>query len=133
MHFTDFRTGSTKARLTLALVITLFFVVIEALAGWWSNSLALLTDAAHNLTDVATLALTWYTLQLALRPAHSGKTFGYHRAGILAVTAADLRRVAARWLPVEGGSAAVVTGREQAKASALGWCEQPLGDLDGDA
>lgn len=84
MHFTDFRTNSTKTRLTLALVITLLFVVIEALAGWWSNSLALLTDAAHNLTDVATLALTWYTLRLALRPAHSGKTFGYHRAGILA-------------------------------------------------
>lgn len=84
MHSTELRTNSPKTRLTLALVITLLFVVIEALAGWWANSLALLTDAVHNLTDVATLALTWYTLRMALRPANSGKTFGYHRAGILA-------------------------------------------------
>jgi cobalt-zinc-cadmium efflux system protein len=53
------------------------------LAGIYSNSLALLTDAAHNFTDVIALALTWHAIQLASRPAHSAKTFGYHRAGIL--------------------------------------------------
>ena len=47
------------------------------------NSLALLTDAAHNLTDVLALGLTWYALRLAMQPAHAGKTYGYHRAGIL--------------------------------------------------
>src|SRR5512140_3130101 len=74
---------SASRRLTLALVITLAFVGFEAAAGFFANSLALLTDAAHNLTDVLALALSGYALRLTLRPAHSGKTFGYHRAGIL--------------------------------------------------
>lgn len=73
----------TVRRLTLALVITLGFVIIEALAGWYANSLALLTDAGHNLTDVMALALSWYAMRLAARPANSGKTFGYHRAGVI--------------------------------------------------
>ena len=73
----------TIQRLAVALVITLAFVVLEALAGFYANSLSLLTDAAHNLTDVVALALSWYAIRLAARPAHSGKTFGYHRAGIL--------------------------------------------------
>jgi cobalt-zinc-cadmium efflux system protein len=70
-------------RMALALVITLAFVVVEAGAGIIANSLALLTDAAHNLTDVIALALSWYAVRLTLRPANSSKTFGYHRAGIL--------------------------------------------------
>jgi cobalt-zinc-cadmium efflux system protein len=73
----------TLKRLALALIITLAFVAIEALAGLYANSLALLTDAAHNLTDVITLGLSWYAVRLAAQPAHAGKTFGYHRAGIL--------------------------------------------------
>lgn len=43
----------------------------------------LLTDAAHNLTDVIALALSWYGVRLTQRPPNSGKTYGYHRAGIL--------------------------------------------------
>jgi cobalt-zinc-cadmium efflux system protein len=75
--------GSASRRLTLALAITLAFVGIEVVAGLFANSLALLTDAAHNFTDVIALALSVYALRLTLRPAHSGQTFGYHRAGIL--------------------------------------------------
>ena len=74
---------TTTRRMALALFITLGFVFIEAIAGVIANSLALLTDAAHNLTDVIALALSWYAIRLTLRPANSGKTFGYHRAGIL--------------------------------------------------
>ncbi len=74
---------ASPQRLMFALVVTLAFVVVEMLAGIYSNSLALLTDAAHNFTDVIALALTWRAIQLASRPAHSAKTFGYHRAGIL--------------------------------------------------
>ncbi len=80
-------TTTTIARLALALVITLGFVFVEILAGLYANSLALLTDAAHNFTDVIALALTWHALRLASRPAHSAKTFGYHRAGILVALA----------------------------------------------
>ncbi len=75
--------GLATRRLALSLVITLAFVVFEALAGVAANSLALLTDAGHNLTDVLALGLSWYALRLATRPANAGKTFGYHRAGIL--------------------------------------------------
>lgn len=75
--------GQTAARLALSLGLTALFVFFEAAAGWWGNSLALLTDAAHNLTDVIALGLTWYALRLASRPANANRTFGYHRAGIL--------------------------------------------------
>ena len=58
-------------------------MVAEAAAGIWARSLALLSDAGHNLTDVLALGLTWYAVRLSAKPANAGKTFGYHRAGIL--------------------------------------------------
>ncbi|MBI4670077.1 MAG: cation transporter [Chloroflexi bacterium] len=70
-------------RMLFALFITLAFVLFEILAGVYANSLALLTDAAHNVTDVLALALSWYALRVALRPANASKTFGYHRVGIV--------------------------------------------------
>ncbi|MGZ6347893.1 MAG: cation diffusion facilitator family transporter [Anaerolineales bacterium] len=73
----------TIRRLALSLVITLVLVVVEILAGVFANSLALLTDGAHNLTDALALGLTWWALWITTKPADSGKTFGYHRAGIL--------------------------------------------------
>jgi cobalt-zinc-cadmium efflux system protein len=73
----------TIRRLALSLVITLVLVVVEILAGIFANSLALLTDGAHNLTDALALGLTWWALWITTKPADSGKTFGYHRAGIL--------------------------------------------------
>jgi cobalt-zinc-cadmium efflux system protein len=81
-HFGDLATQTTK-RLAISLTLTAAFVVIEIIAGIFGNSLALLTDAAHNFTDVIALGLSWYAVKLATQPAHAGKTFGYHRAGIL--------------------------------------------------
>jgi cobalt-zinc-cadmium efflux system protein len=77
----------TRSRLALSLVLTLGFAVLEALAGLLANSLALLTDAAHNLTDVMALALSWYAVRLTGQPSNSQKTYGYHRAGILVALA----------------------------------------------
>jgi cobalt-zinc-cadmium efflux system protein len=74
---------STIRRLALSLVITLVFVVVEMVAGLFANSLALLTDGAHNLTDALALGLTWWALWITTKPANSEKTYGYHRAGIL--------------------------------------------------
>ena len=68
----------------LSLVITLVFVFVEVAAGLFSNSLALLTDAAHNFTDVLALALAWWAIRLTSQPASQKRTYGYHRAGILA-------------------------------------------------
>jgi cobalt-zinc-cadmium efflux system protein len=73
-----------SVRLGVAAGFTLALVAVEVAAGLLADSLALLTDAAHNVTDVIALGLSWYALRLTLRPAHPGKTFGYHRAGILA-------------------------------------------------
>ncbi len=73
----------TTTRLFLSLFLTLAFVVIEAGAGIFANSLALLTDAAHNLTDVIALGLTWFAIRITAQPANAQKTYGYHRAGIL--------------------------------------------------
>jgi cobalt-zinc-cadmium efflux system protein len=73
----------TSSRLTLSLILTLGFVFIEAAAGILGNSLALLTDAAHNFTDAIALGLSWYAINLTSQPANARKTYGYHRAGIL--------------------------------------------------
>lgn len=81
-HIGDLANQTTK-RLALSLGLTLAFVFIEVAAGIFGNSLALLTDAAHNFTDVIALGLSWYALRIALKPANANKTFGYHRVGIL--------------------------------------------------
>lgn len=73
----------TTTRLSWSLFLTLAFVVVEAAAGFFSNSLALLTDAAHNLTDVIALGLSWFAIRITAQPANARKTYGYHRAGIL--------------------------------------------------
>lgn len=81
-HLRDIAGQPTK-RLSISLFLTLAFVFIEAAAGLFSNSLALLTDAAHNLTDVIALALSWFAIRMTTRPANERKTYGYHRVGIL--------------------------------------------------
>lgn len=85
-HLGDLATQTTK-RIAWSLGVTAVFVIIEAVAGVLGNSLALLTDAAHNFTDVIALGLSWYALRLSTQPANAGKTFGYHRAGILVALA----------------------------------------------
>jgi cobalt-zinc-cadmium efflux system protein len=73
----------TTTRLTWSLGITLAFVIFEVAAGYLANSLALMTDAAHNLTDVIALGLSWFAIRITAQPANAQKTYGYHRAGIL--------------------------------------------------
>ena len=76
--------GSTMGA---AVALTLVFVVVEAVSGWFAHSLALLSDAGHNLADAAALAFSWYALWIASKPSHEGMTFGYHRVGIFAAIA----------------------------------------------
>src|ERR1700690_3274050 len=77
----------TISRFALSVSLTALFVGLEAAAGIYANSLALLTDAAHNFTDVIALGLSLYAVRLTIRPSNSQKTYGYHRAGILAALA----------------------------------------------
>lgn len=70
--------------LVIALAITATFLVIEVIGGVLTNSLALLADAGHMLTDVAALALALFAIWLANRPATPVRSFGFYRAEILA-------------------------------------------------
>lgn len=70
-----------------AFFLTAFILVIEAIAGYVSHSLALLADAGHILTDVVALGLAWFAVLQARRPADAQRTYGYHRVGILAAMA----------------------------------------------
>jgi len=71
-------------RFGFVLVITLVFLLIEAVGGWLTGSLALLADAGHLLGDAGAQALALVAMRLAGRPATPSKTYGYHRAEILA-------------------------------------------------
>jgi cobalt-zinc-cadmium efflux system protein len=70
-----------------AVTLTLAFVVVEGIAGWLAHSLALVSDAGHNLADAAALGFSWYALSISNRPSHEGMTFGYHRVGVFAALA----------------------------------------------
>ncbi|MHB1053186.1 MAG: cation diffusion facilitator family transporter [Thiobacillus sp.] len=72
------------ATLIIALVLTLSFAGIEALAGWWSGSLALLSDAAHMLTDSSALGLAAGAAWLARRPPSARHSYGLVRAEVMA-------------------------------------------------
>jgi cobalt-zinc-cadmium efflux system protein len=73
-----------RGRLTAVLTLTLLFLAVEVVAGFMTGSLALLADAGHMLTDVAGLVLALLAMKIAERPASPRRTFGYHRAEILA-------------------------------------------------
>ncbi len=69
--------------LRLALIVTGIFLVVEFVGGWLSNSLALLSDAGHMLTDVGGLLLGLFAAWISRRPPSQTMSFGYHRAEIL--------------------------------------------------
>ena len=75
---------TNESRLKWALVLTSTYLVVEAVGGFLTNSLALLSDAAHMLTDVAALAISLIAIRVAARPADARRTYGYYRFEILA-------------------------------------------------
>jgi len=77
------RHSETK-RLKWALGLTSVYFFAELIAGFLTNSLALLSDAGHMLSDIAALALSLFAFHIARRPATMNSTYGYHRLEILA-------------------------------------------------
>ena len=71
-------------------LINLAYTVVEAGYGFHTNSLALLSDALHNLGDVLGLALAWSAAAIARRPPRGRHTYGWRRATLTALTAALL-------------------------------------------
>jgi len=80
----DHTHGMARQTLRLAFFLTLFILAAEVIGGVLANSLALLSDAGHVLTDIFALGLAWFATAQAERPANARRTFGYHRVGILA-------------------------------------------------
>jgi len=77
-------TPSAQRALIWALALTGSFALVEALGGWWSGSLALLSDAGHMLTDAAALGLALFALRVAARPPSRRASYGYARAEVIA-------------------------------------------------
>jgi cobalt-zinc-cadmium efflux system protein len=76
--------GAGARRLGALLALVCAYILVEVLGGLWSGSLALLADAGHMVSDAAALAITLVALRLAARPATPSRTYGWHRAEILA-------------------------------------------------
>jgi cobalt-zinc-cadmium efflux system protein len=74
----------TQGRLRLAFLLTFLILAAEVAGGLLGNSLAVLSDAGHVVTDLFALGLAWFASAQASRPANARNTFGYHRVGILA-------------------------------------------------
>jgi cobalt-zinc-cadmium efflux system protein len=92
MHVHVHGAGSPTKVLKISLAVTLAYIVLLVVAGIRSHSLALLSEAGHNLSDLLALLLSLVAVYFQSRPANSTKTYGYHRAGVLAalVNAASL-------------------------------------------
>jgi len=76
--------GASGRVLVWSLIATTAFVIFEFAAGIHAHSLALISDAGHNATDALALLLAWFAVYLQGKPADESRTFGYHRAGVLA-------------------------------------------------
>lgn len=80
--------GHAGARpIAITLVLVVLYMAVEVVGGVLSGSLALLADAGHMLSDAGALALTLFAMRFARRPPTPQRTFGYHRAEILAALA----------------------------------------------
>ncbi len=103
--------------LGIAVTLTASFMIIEAIVGWWSGSLALLADAGHMLADTGSLGLALVAQRVARRPRTATTTYGYHRAEVIAaflngivlavVAILVLAEAVERWLapqPIRGGA-----------------------------
>jgi cobalt-zinc-cadmium efflux system protein len=107
----------------LALLLTGGFAAVEALTGWWANSLALISDAGHMAADAGALAIALLATRLAARPASERNSYGYGRAEIVGAFINGLTMLAiVVWiaveavarifkpLPIAGGTVMLVAG-----------------------
>jgi len=85
MHSHEHSHAPMSARaLRYSLVATFLYVLVTLAAGLRAHSLALLSESGHNVTDLLALALSWVAVFIQTRPRSATKTYGYHRAGVVA-------------------------------------------------
>src|SRR5699024_8157918 len=123
VHTHELKPSKAGKGLVIGIFLNLIFVVVEAGAGFWQNSLALLSDAGHNLFDVASLALALLAFRLAKVKPTDHFTYGYRKSTILiallnavilliAIGGIGFEAVHRIWEPepVGGGIMAIVAG-----------------------
>ena len=99
----DLDTADGRKRVAIACVLTAVFTVVEAIGGIISGSLALMADAAHMLTDSASLALAWVGYWFAAKAPDETRSFGFGRMRVLAAFVNGIALLAlAVWIMVEG-------------------------------
>ena len=84
VHASPGNDAATSRVLRISLVVTLVYIVLLIVAGIRAHSLALLSEAGHNLSDFFALLLSWGAVYLSGKSPDARKTFGYNRAGVLA-------------------------------------------------
>src|SRR5438132_9612301 len=84
--------------LKISSLVTLAYIVLLVIAGFRAHSLALLAEAGHNLSDFLALLLSLTAVYLQARPPSATKTYGYHRAGVLAALVNSASLVAVSFL-----------------------------------
>ena len=94
-HHQSYFDATTGARaLRYSLLATFIYVLVTLVAGLRAHSLALLSESGHNVTDLLALLLSWVAVFIQTRPPSATKTYGYHRAGVLAAFVNALTLVA---------------------------------------
>jgi cobalt-zinc-cadmium efflux system protein len=102
MHVHGSANGKMQRVLKLSLLATFAYVLLTFFAGLRAHSLALISEAGHNVSDLVALALSFVGVYLHTRPATEEKTFGYQRAGVLAAFVNALTLVVLSiWIAVE--------------------------------
>src|SRR5580698_9869507 len=93
--------GSMQRILKFSLALTLLYILATLYFGLRAHSLALISEAGHNVSDFLALALSFVAVYLQSRPATDQKTFGYQRAGVLAAFVNALTLVVlAGWIAI---------------------------------
>ncbi|HTY81875.1 MAG TPA: cation diffusion facilitator family transporter [Dehalococcoidales bacterium] len=87
MHHEENHVPAAARPLTITLIMTAVIMAVEIIGGLMSHSLALLSDAGHMLTDIFALGLGLFAINIARRPATATRTYGFHRAEIMAALA----------------------------------------------
>ena len=124
-HHHDHETVGHGRAFAIGTALNVAFVVVEAAAGWFTNSVALLADAGHNLSDVLGLLLAWGAAGLARTRPTSRRTYGLRRSSILAsLTNAVVLLIAVGAILVEAlgrfGAPAPIAGGTVIRVALLG-------------
>src|ERR1700761_3019300 len=102
--------------LKLSLAVTFLYILATFIFGLRAHSLALLSEAGHNISDFLALALSFFAVYLQTRPATDQRTFGYQRAGVLAGFVNELTLIALSvWLAITAIHRFVTPGPVQAE------------------